>query len=111
MREPELKPFGFGVPGDWYYRRYWPIGMLALLALVITVQPYLMPFGKGIPVRRPQFIVTFDVIAIWSMVLADWIAKRRWLKRHPEIRDFPLPHILFPITLLAFMLAGLVPWV
>jgi len=82
-----------------YYRQPVYFGGLTAVALfeIITI---LWPghFAD----RFHTLSAALRVGAIWAIALADWIAKRRWLKRHPELHDFPMPNTVFALALFAF---------
>ncbi|HEV2491926.1 MAG TPA: hypothetical protein VG204_02515 [Terriglobia bacterium] len=92
LRDPELR--GIRQRYDDYqghYRHPVYLGMLAVLA-VLVIYFSLKP-------TAPLHIL--DVATIWGIALADWVAKRRWLKRHPEVHDFPGQNFAFVLACLA----------
>ncbi|PYU91966.1 MAG: hypothetical protein DMG26_04070 [Acidobacteria bacterium] len=81
-----------------YYRHPLLFGMLTALAL-FEIVALLWPghLTDHFHTLRAGLRIGF----IWAIALADWITKRRWLKRHSEVRDFPMANTVFVLALLA----------
>ena len=80
-----------------YYRHPLLFGMLTALALFQITLLWPGHLTDHFHTLR----AALGIGLIWAIALADWIAKRRWLKGHPEVRDFPMPNTVFIVALFA----------
>lgn len=92
LRAPELREIKQRYDDhQGHYRHPVYLGMLTACAVLVI---YFSPHPTA-----PLNILR--VAIVWGIALGDWVAKRRWLKRHPDVHDFPMQNAAFVLALLA----------
>ena len=86
-----------------YYRQPVYFGMLTALALFVIIT---ISWPGHVTDHFHTLRAALGIGTIWAIARADWIAKRRWLKRHPEVRDFPMPNTVLALAMFAISWAN-----